>query len=355
MNARERFLCTLDFEKPDRLPFYEYMGFWPETIDRFISEGMPKDANIEEYFGFDKKGMVRVDFNFIPPFTREVYEEDDETRTVRDETGCVKKEFKYGSAMPHYIKFPIKTREDFLGIKERLDPTSPARYSHNWQEIVANMQSRDFPVGLVCRGLLAFGRDFMDFTDLMIAFATEPEWMREMISFHTEFLMVMWERALTDIDIDFVLLGEDMAYKTGPMVSPAMVREFMLPHYIELADYFRAHGVKHFIIDSDGDIRELLPIFKEAGVTAVLPMENNAGCDPVKVRVDHTETAMIGGIDKQKIAIGGTTLEEELKYKIEGMSNTGGYIPSFDHSVHPDVSLETYKKYLDVRRELEGH
>ena len=131
--------------------------------------------------------------------------------------------------MPHYIDFPIKTRRDFLDLKERLDPKSPSRYPADWNDFAAQLKNRDYPVGLLCRGLLAFGRDFMKFDDLMIAFAEEREWIEEMMDFHTDFMIGLWERALRDVEVDFVQLGEDMAYKTGPMISPTMVNELMAP------------------------------------------------------------------------------------------------------------------------------
>lgn len=60
---------------------------------------------------------------------------------------------------------------------------------------------------------------------------------------------------------------------------------------------------------------------------------------------------MIGGIDKQVVAKGDDFLEREVRGKVGPLAKRGGYIPGFDHSVHPDVSLQTYKRYLKVLRE----
>jgi uroporphyrinogen decarboxylase len=352
MNALERFHCVMNFERPDRLPFYEWMGYWPETLDRWYEEGLPRDVDLNTYFGYDRHEFLPINFNFIPAFERTILDEDELTRTVRDEAGCVKREFKYGSAMPHFIEFPIKTRRDFLEIKERLDAENPDRYPANWSDLVESYRTRDYPVGLLCRGLLAFGRDFMQFTDLMVAFMDEPEWMNEMMDFHTEFMLKLWERALAEVKVDFVLFGEDMAYKTGPMISPRTVREMMIPRYRRMSQFFRDHGVKHFIVDSDGDVRSLIPEFLAGGVTGILPLENNAGCNPVAIRDAYPRLQMIGGIDKQIIALGGDAMEQEVRTKAGELARKGGYIASFDHSVHPAVSLDTYKRYLELVWEL---
>ena len=338
------------FEPVDRLPFMEFMFYWPETRDRWNAEGMPGDVEPTDYFNYDRFEWLPVDFNFVPPFEVEVLEEDETTRVVRDVVGVIKREFKYGSAMPHYIEFPMKGPEDFPALRDRLDARRPERYPADWDARVKLLRGRDYPIGLVSRGLLAFFRDFMDFNTMSMAFLTEPEWIREVMTFHTDFMIALWERALTDLDIDMVLLGEDMAFKNGPMVSPDFVREFMVPQYRRISEFLGAHGVEARFIDSDGDIRLLVPLFLEAGFTGVLPIENTAGLDPVALREMYPRLQMIGGIAKGRIAEGGETLEREVREKVATLGPLGGYIPSFDHSVHPEVSLETYRHYLDCMR-----
>jgi len=351
MNARERFNAVMQFEKPDRLPFMEFMLFWPETTERWVREGMPADADPVAYFGFDPFQWLPVDFNFVPPFDLEVLEEDETTRVVRDAFGVIKREFKHGSEMPHYIEFPMKTRADFLELKERLDPACPERYPADWDGRVKTLRGRDHPVGLVSRGFLAFFRDFMNFNDMLVAFMEQPDWIAEVMDFFADFLIRLWEKAVSEVEIDMVLLGEDMAMKTGPMVPPDFVAEMMVPRYKKVGEFLRAHGVNARFIDSDGDIRPLVPLFLEGGFTGVLPLENNANCSPVVLREAHPRLQMIGGIDKQVIALGGDHIEREVAAKVGAIGSLGGYIPSFDHSVHPEVSFESYKKYLAVLRD----
>lgn len=351
MNARERFNATLQFEKPDRLPFMEFMFYWPETRDRWNAEGMPADADPTAYFGYDPFQWLPVDFNFVPAFEAEVLEEDDEKRIVRDITGVVKQEYKYGSAMPHYIEFPLTDPASFGPLKERLDASSPERYPANWDDMAAAYKNRDYPVGLVTRGLIAFFRDFMEFNHMSMTFLTDPEWIAEVMDFHTDFIIRLWERAVSTVDVDFIQFGEDMAFKTGPMVGPDFVREFMVPRYQRITSFLKDHGVRNIIVDSDGDIRSLIPLYLEGGCTGVLPLENNASCSPVGIREAHPKLSMVGGICKQTIALGGEAMEAEVKAKALGVGKTGGYIPSFDHSVHPGVSLEVYKAYLERLRE----
>ena len=75
-----------------------------------------------------------------------------------------------------------------------------------------------------------------------------------------------------------------MAYNNGPLISPALFREFMLPRYKRLIGFLRDHGVRHFCVDTDGDCCQLIPLFLECGMTGMLPFEVQSGMDIVAVR-----------------------------------------------------------------------
>jgi uroporphyrinogen decarboxylase len=150
-----------------------------------------------------------------------------------------------------------------------------------------------------------------------------------------------------------------MAYKAGPMISPRMVREFMLPAYEELIAFFRAgggavggaNGVELIMVDSDGDIRSLLPIWMEAGVDGVHPCEIAAYSDPLEFRRRYPRCRLHGGLDKRVIAQGRAGVDAELRL-IQPLLQEGAYIPSVDHFVPYDIPYETYLYYVERRREL---
>ena len=51
----------------------------------------------------------------------------------------------------------------------------------------------------------------------------------------------------------------------------------MLPGYKKLTGFFRDRGIRHILVDSDGDIWKLIPLFIEGGVTGIYPFEVMAG------------------------------------------------------------------------------
>ena len=99
--------------------------------------------------------------------------------------------------------------------------------------------------------------------------------------------------------------------------------------------------------NSDGDITSLIPVWLEAGINVLYPFEVQAGMDVVKVRQKYGRNLrMWGGIDKRVLAIGHEAIDKELE-RVEPLVREGGYIPSLDHSIPPDVSYSNYLYFME--------
>jgi uroporphyrinogen decarboxylase len=125
----------------------------------------------------------------------------------------------------------------------------------------------------------------------------------------------------------------------------------MLPGYKKLTGFLMDRGVKNIIVDSDGDVWKLLPLFLEGGVTGLYPFEVKAGMDVVEVRKVYPKLQMLGGFSKTALIAGEEEIDIELDLKIPWMLEQGGYIPYMDHLVPPDVSWENFYYY---RTKLNG-
>jgi uroporphyrinogen decarboxylase len=143
-----------------------------------------------------------------------------------------------------------------------------------------------------------------------------------------------------------------MAYRSGPFISPQMFREFMLPPYQRVISFLKEMGVNVLLVDTDGNIEKLVPLFLEAGITAVFPFEVQAENDIISFRKKYPRLQILGGIDKIKIAQGKEAIDEELNSKVPFMFKAGGYIPHIDHHVHPDISWENFKYYRNRLKEM---
>lgn len=354
MNYRERFVRTMHFQPVDRVPWWE-LWYWKDTLDRWHDEGLPEDVYLEQYFEVDRREGVGVNLGIVPVFEVKTLEETPEYRIFRRADGVICQEFRdddLKGRMPHWLEFPIKTRADWKEFTKRLNPSSPTRYPLWWEEKKRSWQGRDYPLSISAGSLYGWPRNWIGMENLAYLFYDDPSWIHEMMEYITEFVCQVIERAVREVDIDYVTLWEDMSYKTGSLISPEMVKEFMVPRYKRITELLRKNGIDIIFLDSDGNIEELIPLWLEAGINGVYPLEVAGGMDPVALRKKYgQDLLLIGGIDKRAMAEGKEAIDRELS-KLPYLCLSGGYIPWCDHLIPPDVSFENYMYYLERMKEI---
>jgi uroporphyrinogen decarboxylase len=142
-----------------------------------------------------------------------------------------------------------------------------------------------------------------------------------------------------------------MCFKNGPLIGPGLFREFLLPRYRRLTSALRDAGVDLIMVDSDGDVRQLVPLWLEGGVTLIFPWETQMGLDIIEVRRRYPTLQMVGGLNKAVLARDRAAMDRELE-KVPFMLESGRYLPAVDHFVPPDVSWDNYRYFYERLREL---
>ena len=61
-----------------------------------------------------------------------------------------------------------------------------------------------------------------------------------------------------------------------------------------------------------------------------------------------------GGIDKRSLAAGGDEMRAEVLRVVPPLLEEGGFIPSCDHGVPPDISWPNFVEYTRLLAELTG-
>lgn len=357
MTYRERFLACMHFEPVDHVPDEEF-GYWDNTFKAWHSQGLPEwvtdNWRGDHYFGFEPRAGVPISVGLSPGFVEEVVEETDRYRILRDGNGVLLKQFTDRTdSIPMYLEFPLKTRRDWE--EEFLPRLSFDRpYPSNWEELKRRWRERDVPLGIGCGSLYGWLRNWMGLEHISITIATDPVWIDEMMEHLCELTCTTIERAASEVDLDFATFWEDMSGNHGPLISPKMFREFMTPRYKRITDLLRARGVDVFIVDSDGNINELVEPWLEGGVNCMFPLEINGRSDPVALRAKYGRRVLLkGGIDKMALRRGPAAIDAELE-RVAPVVESGGYIPHVDHRVPPDVTYENYLYYLARKRERFG-
>ena len=349
MNDRERYLRTMRYQTVDRVPFWEF-GTWPETVQRWKSEGYDPD---NPPVILDKRDWVSSWFFPVPPFEHEVISEDEKTITYINHEGILMRERKDNSfsSMPQFLRFPVENKDDFRKFwKARMNADLSARIGANYVEILQGYKDRDFPLLLIADrwgGFFGSLRNLMGVQNLCLAFYEDEALVEEMMDAHADFIIEIMDQVLDYTDVDVFGFWEDMACKHGPLISPDMVRRLMLPRYRRVVDFLRSRGVEFICLDSDGDISSLIPVWIDSGIDILYPFEVQCGMDVLKVRREYgRDLRLWGGVDKRCAARSKEAIDIEIA-RIAPLVKDGGFIPMPDHSFPPDISFENYIYFME--------
>jgi uroporphyrinogen decarboxylase-like protein len=364
----ERFRVCMEYEGGEPRPNHE-LGVWPQTRTRWCTEntaaveGFSWDWFVgEESLGQDRREYVPVDFGFQPLFEHEVLEDTPDYEVVRNGLGIVSKGLKEGTVdggrmcMDQYLSFPVTCAADFADIKKRLVAAIPGRYPEGLDGQIKAWRDRDCPLVLgrncAANGFFWRAREFMGTEALSLAWYEQPALVHEMMEFFADFIIETSRPVLEKVHVDYFTLNEDFAMKTGPLLSPALFQEFIFPHLKRMVDFFRSHGTKYFAVDSDGNPTALIPLMMDAGVDTIWPIERASNVSPQAWRAQFGKSLRLwGGVDKRVLVRGPRAVRAHLREFIP-LIEEGGFIPTVDHTVPPDVSWDEFRYYMDCKAAL---
>lgn len=359
VNDAQRIKAVYNFEKVDHLPRREFY-IWEETKERWKAEGWDGDISA---FKFDAStGLVGLPVNLgwvdapvVPPFNEEVVEVTDKYEYVRFSTGEIRMYpiGKRHGVMPMFSRAPVESKKDWEKvIKTRLDPDTPERWTGFEEKMkkikdVVSRGERLLDAGII--GGYMYLRSLMGPENVLYVFYDDPDLVHDMMQTWLKLMVTCLTKVQDHVQFFKLFLAEDISFKTGPLISPQMVEEFLMPYYRELIQTLRTRQKEflHVEIDTDGNPDVLLPIYIKNGFTAWSPCEVAAGCDPVEMAKKYPNLVICGGIDKRILAEGKDAIRREIDRIVPFMRERGGYIPTCDHGVPDDVSFENYLFYRE--------
>ena len=376
MTERERFIAALTFQHPDRIPFIPGGGR-ESTLKMWRTQGLPSD--VDDYHAYARQllgipdDVVSSRARISPGVVLTMRPEFEEriiarraggTLVVQDWKGNVceiadRFDPTYLRGAPDFvtrtwIKCPVAARRDWPDMERRYDAGDPQRFPADYAQRCAQLQKRDYPVGLTFPGPFWQLREWLGFENLCMLLLDDPDFAAEMILCWQEFIAAMLTKVFGSFVPDFVLVCEDMAYKEKPMIGPEMSRRFLLPSWRRWGELIGAAGVPLYLIDSDGYIGDLIPVWQEAGFCANEPLEVAAGNDlPAYRQRFGTKMAYKGGIDKRALAKGGSVMRAEMA-RLQPVVDAGGYIPGCDHGIPSDVSWPNFVDYCRLLAQATG-
>lgn len=375
MTLRERYIETILFGKPDKIPFMPG-GPRESTLKAWHQQGLPEGCDwlpyLCEKIGIENQSYLSaispgVRFAMLPEFEQKIIERKPGSLVVQDWKGniceisdqydpsyCGGTGGKTDFVTRKWIKCPVETEADWEAMQTRYNPDENGRFPEDFKARCEKLAKRTDIVTVSFSGVFWQLREWMGFENLCMAFIERPDLVKRMIAFWEQYILVLLERIMKQVVPDVILISEDMAYKEKAMISPAMVREFILPTWSKWGDLVRSAGCPIYEVDSDGFIGELLPLWIEAGFICNDPIEVAAGNDlPAFRRKYGNKMAYHGGVDKRCMAKGGDVIKKEIE-RLAPAIKSGGILPSCDHGIPPDVSWPNMVEYSRLLAKVTG-
>ncbi len=329
LTASERFEKYIRGKEVDRAPVIEWAPWWHLTVNRWLSEGLPREyascEALQGYFGLDRCLQTSV--------------------TARS------------SATPQEKGSGLGIMESDVDYTDKIRPTlfpSPQELlsceHFHWLE--QTRQRGDTIHFFTVEGFFWYPRVLFGIENHFYSFYDYPELYKQICDEYADWLISVFRYVFSRFRFDFMSFAEDMSYNNGPMISKELFDEFLAPFYKKVIPVIHEYNIPVFI-DSDGDITLAVDWYAEVGADGMFPLERQSGVD-VSVYIDkQPQMTFIGHFDKMCMKLGKEEMRKEFERLLPSMER-GKLIPSVDHQTPPDVPLEYYKDYVSLLKEYAG-
>lgn len=326
-------------------------------------EGLAQDADLDALFGFDPQGRVELgglgwcEAGFEPVFETKVLEDRGDYELVQDFAGRAVLCFKgrRSGFMPEYVDHPVKDQKTWEeNCLWRMDPDSPARQAamDDYLPKAVEKAKQGMFVGQSIVGGYMYLRSLIGPEELLYMFYDDPELIHACMQQWLKLADSVIARHQQVLPIDELFIGEDICYNHGPLISPDMMKEFLLPYYQQLLSNMRRRQLDPsrplgFQVDTDGLCDPVIDLYRSLGMTHMSPFEVAAGCDVIRTGQEYPDLRLSGGVDKRILAQGPEAIDWMINRIFPIMQKRGGFMPTCDHGVPEEVSL---KNYLHFRK-----
>ena len=165
--------------------------------------------------------------------------------------------------------------------------------------------------------------DLCGYENLTYLMADEEPELETLIARLEEFNCTIIQKYL-DMDVDLISIPEDLGMQTGPMISPANFRKYILPSYQRMIGMARAAG-KPVHMHSDGDIRTLANDIIEAGCQALNLQDLVNGIDWIAENVKGRVCIDLD-VDRQNVTVFGSPkdVDDLIREEVEKLNTPAG-------------------------------
>ena len=366
LTPRERVLCALNHEEPDRVPiFFGTSGattMLAPGYERLKAHlGITKETTIFwrglQYVLMDEEALVWSGSDgrpLIPGPAPAPLAHDVSADAYVDGWGSLW-ERRPNAIYYEVVDSPIRTAtiadldryawpdlahpSRFVGLREKAKAIQDAGYA-----VVALSGVSPFEQAYMLRGVEQWLLDLAGNPDFALAL------MRKITDLMKASVIRLLEEAGDAIDV--LITGDDLGSQSATLISPRMYRRMIKPFHVEIYQEIKKRTKAKIFYHSDGNIYPLLGDLVEIGVDLLNPVQVNAGDmgDTARLKREFGDRlSFCGAIDTGWVLPHGTPddVRAEVRRRIKDLGPGGGYILASVHCIQPDVPLANIIAMLD--------
>lgn len=365
MTNRERAMNILHYQPADRMPAVHF-GYWGELLQEWAAQGkIPEELSHGCWDGTEKEKeldkIIGWDFNWcqtvgprnqlMPSFEYKVLEElPDGTRRIQSSSGLIERVKPGISSIPSEDDYLLKDREAFEALFLPKMQYSPERVNLDFFRNFNDTRPQDIPMGLNLGSVLGDIRNMTSVVGMSyLMYDEDEELFADIIDAYADMQYQCTKAILeTGARFDFAHYWEDICFRNGPLIAPALFDELCAKHYQKRNDLCHEYGIDIISLDCDGVTEKLLPTWVHNGVNTMFPIEIGVWGDqfePARQKFGK-ELRGVGGMNKIALREDKAAVDKEIE-RLKRLAGLGGFIPCPDHRLMPGTKFELVQYYAE--------
>jgi uroporphyrinogen decarboxylase len=320
MKPRERVMCALAGEQPDRVPFCE--GSVAANVARALASPALADGDrdLSEREVSDLLGRDVVVAVVFPPYFAD--------------------QGMGSDGQPYVTTGWIRSKDD-LDKMAFPDPQAPALYEAA-QRVLD--ERGDFAAAAAIKLGVAPTLVSMGLDGFAYALKDNPDLVREVLRRYVDWQLVVTQH-LIDMGFDLVWSFDDVAYKSGPFCSPTVFRDIMMPAFRRSAGAITIPWIFH----SDGDLTPILDDILTLGMDGLHPIEPGPmDLAEIKAHYGH-RVCIVGNVSVDALSAG---TPAQVRALVKACIAAGG--PGGGYMISSSNSIPSYARPENVRAMVEA-
>jgi len=349
--------------EPDRVPFYELFADREimeavtgetlskvdlesrEEVERYLREMLEKGW-IKHDLGVAINYYSKLGYDYVPLTVPSLLSRDNILEA--EDTAQLRRDKRLWQDENRGV---IETREDFDRYAWPDLDRIPEFYLPQYEFLKENLPESMMIIGGTSGGVLENVMWLMGAIPFFRALYQDPHLLKDMFEKIGTLTSYCSDLAADLEMVGALAMGDDMGYKSGPMISPESLREHVFPWQKKCVEKVHKHG-KPFILHSCGNLKLVMDdLIDYVQIDAKHSYEDSSYPVTEYKKMYGHKIAVLGGVDMDRLT---RSTETELRSYVQDIMREcapgGGYALGCGNTVANYIQLKNYLAMLEVGR-----